>query len=215
MKVDTDGIGCCFDARTSRMLDNFRRKGLGKTATAILDYLASRGTSGMGSLEVGSGVGGLTIELARRGVNPAAGIDLSTEMVRVAKALASESIPEGSVTFAVGDGATSPLEVADIVVLDAVLCCYPDVRALIGNSTASARKFYAISIPDNRRAMTKLLRPFLPIQRLLLRKTTFRFFLHPVSTITERVTARGFVKVFEKRVGMTWSVFVYEASAKT
>ena len=215
VEVDPDGIACCFDGRTSRMLANYRRRGLGKTAAAVLDFIASRQTTGMTSLELGSGVGALTIELARRGMSAATGIDLSPEMIRAARALASESGLEAHVSFIVGDGATSHLRTADVVILDAVLCCYPDVEALVNNSTAAASRFYAISIPDDRLTMTRLLRPLLPLQRLLLRGTTFRFFLHPVSAISRRVTERGFTKVFEKRVGMAWSVLVYEASVKS
>ena len=37
---------------------------------------------------------------------------------------------------------------ADVVVLDKVICCYPDMPALVQASAAKARRLYAIVVPE-------------------------------------------------------------------
>jgi SAM-dependent methyltransferase len=145
LEPDIRGISCCFDRESQHMLEDFRQNGLSDTATTILSALKARGIAGTTSLELGCGVGGLTLRLLREGVTSARGIDLSPKVVDAARSLAAEEGFSGSVTFEVGDGATTPLGKADLVMLDAVICCYPDFPALIGNSSAAARLYYALS----------------------------------------------------------------------
>src|SRR5581483_4319164 len=52
-------------------------------------------------------------------------------------------------TFRVGDGARAELPPADVVVLNRVFCCYPDIDALLENSLAAARSVYAFTTPPS------------------------------------------------------------------
>ena len=211
MPVDAEGIACCFDRRTARMIGNYRRNGIGKAARSILGYLETQDLTNLESLELGSGVGGLTVELAKRGVVAARGVDLSPSMVEAANHLASESGLGSVARFTVGDGASTHLDKADIVILDAVLCCYPQVDSLILNSTSAARRLYAISVPDDRRMATKLLRPLLPLQKVFFRGSSFRFFLHSASKMFKLIEGQGFTKVFEQPLGSTWLVAIFSS----
>src|SRR3990170_2032141 len=46
-------------------------------------------------------------------------------------------------SFEVGDGAAVELPTSDIVVLNRVVCCYPDIDALLTNTLAAAGSVYA------------------------------------------------------------------------
>jgi cyclopropane fatty-acyl-phospholipid synthase-like methyltransferase len=67
MSVDTGSISCCFDKESQKMLHDYRDEGLADTANAILEFL-SPSLKGMTVLELGCGVGGLTVETLRKGV---------------------------------------------------------------------------------------------------------------------------------------------------
>ncbi len=193
------------------MLDDFHKKGLSVTSRGILSALTSQGLAGSTSLELGCGVGALTLGLLKDGVASAAGMDLSPKMVEAARSLAAEEGLSGSVSFEVGDGARANLNVADIVILDTVLCCYPDVRSLVDNTSSAVRRYYAISMPDDGRLATRLLRIFLPVQSVFFRRGTFRFFIHPKRKILGQLERKGFRLVSESVAGRIWSVLVFLA----
>ncbi len=193
------------------MLDGYRKKGLGDTSAAIADERGKHGLAGSTVLELGCGIGALTLELARRGATSAVGVDLSPRMIQVARAMANEAGVSGSVSFQVGDAAVKELGRADVVVLDAVLCCYPDLAALVENSASAAVRYYAFAVPDDDRLTTKLLRPQLPMQRLLARRSGFRFFIHPTRRIRQMLEAKGFRQLSRSHTGWMWSVFLFVA----
>lgn len=215
MDVGTKGISCCFDQESERMLKDFRKKGLGDTATGIINSIGEQGLAGATVLELGCGFGALTMEFIRRGAGSAVGVDLSPKMIQLGQALPSESNLSKSVSFKLGDAAVAELAKSDIVVLDAVLCCYPGVKTLVDNSSSSARRFYAISIPDDTRLATKFFRLVLPLQRVVLRREGFRFFIHPARAIRERLQERGFKLESRSKSGWIWSVFLFTAPNAT
>ncbi|MBI3859653.1 MAG: hypothetical protein HY296_05365 [Thaumarchaeota archaeon] len=55
MTPPTDAISCCFDEESRQMLQDYRRKGLGKATKMILAQLKELGISGTTSLELGCG----------------------------------------------------------------------------------------------------------------------------------------------------------------
>ena len=211
MRGDATPIACCFDGVSGRMLDEYRRKGLGSTSVTILEELESRGVKGCTILELGCGIGSLTVELVTHGASSGVGMDLSPNMVSAAKSLASYKGVGSSVDFRIGDGATEVLPESDMVVLDAVICCYPDVESLVANSSAAAKRFYAISIPDDRRPLTRFLGVFLPLQKLVFRRNGFRFFIHPVTQIIHQLEDSGFRVISDVPVGRLWGVLVFAA----
>lgn len=209
MGVDTGGISCCFDQESQKMFDDYRKKGLSDTAVAIAEAVSKGGLQGSTVLEIGCGFGALSMELVERGASAAVGLDLSPKMIRIAKALAAEKGLSGSISFRLEDGAAAKLPPSGIVILDTVLCCYPDMTALVENSSAVAEGYYAISIPDDRRFVTRAMKLFLPLQSLLFRRDRFRFFIHPSRRIVETLEAKGFKLVSRSPASWIWSVFVF------
>ncbi len=211
MPVDTAGISCCFDQESQQMLEGYKRRGLGQTSRAIAEGLCGRGLVGATVLELGCGVGALILELLRKGAASAVGVDLSPRTIQYARALAADAGQSGSVSFEVRDAAVGELKKSDIVILDAVLCCYPDVAALVENSSSAATKYYAFAIPDDGRVATTMLKPLLPLQSLLIRRGGIRFFIHPTRKITQMLEAKGFRQVSKSPAGWIWSAFIFAA----
>jgi magnesium-protoporphyrin O-methyltransferase len=193
------------------MLEDFKKDGLDDTSLVVSEALGSRGLSGSSVLELGCGIGALSIELLNRGAASVRGLDLSTDMVQLARTLAKESGVSEKVVFERGDGAKADLPSSDVVVLDKVLCCYPDMEALLDNSSSAARRYYVISLPDDTRGATRFLRLFLPLQAIIPGRSSFRFFIHSTHRIEERLGAKGFTSVTKSKVGWIWSVFIFAA----
>ncbi|HEV2139470.1 MAG TPA: methyltransferase domain-containing protein [Nitrososphaerales archaeon] len=213
MGVNTEGISCCFDDESERMLKDYRKDGLDDASMVVLDALSSRDLAGSSILELGCGIGALSLELLKKGAGSVHGMDLSPAMVELARSLAAEAGVSMKASFERGDGAVAGLPSSDVVILDKVLCCYPDVVALVANSSSAARRYYVFSLPNDKRVVTRFLRLFVPLQAIFSRRNSFRFFIHSTSQIEEKLKARGFTPVFESAVGWIWSVFIFAAPA--
>jgi 2-polyprenyl-3-methyl-5-hydroxy-6-metoxy-1,4-benzoquinol methylase len=215
MGVDTEGISCCFDDESKRMLKDYKKDGLDDTSRVVADALGSRDLPGSTILELGCGIGALSLDLLKKGAASVRGLDLSPEMIQLARSLAAETGVTERVSFERGDGAVADLPNSDVVILDKVLCCYPDATALVDNSSAAARRYYVFSLPNDKRGVTRLLRLFLPLQAIFSRRNSFRFFIHSTRQIEERLKTKGFTPIFESAVGWIWSVFIFAAPGAT
>ncbi|MDA4121438.1 MAG: hypothetical protein OK404_03415, partial [Thaumarchaeota archaeon] len=114
-------------------------------------------------------------------------------------------------TFRLGDGARELLPSSDVVILDSVICCYPDAATLVNNSSSASRRYYAIAVPDDKRPVTRLLKRLLPIQRLFTRRSDFTFFIHPTESLARQLEDEGFELAVKTHAGWVWSVFVFAA----
>jgi len=203
---DSSGYGALFGQRFSRHLARrYRRRGLDRTATRMLDFLTTQGVDGASVLEIGGGVGSLQLELLRRGATRATNLELVDSYDADAAALADEAGLTDRMTRRRLDLATSPEAVQphDIVVLHRVVCCYPDYERLLGAAAAHANRLLVYSHP-----------PRNPVSRFLfagenllfrLRRNTFRTYLHDPAAMTA-AAQRGGLTVGYRHRGLTWSV---------
>jgi magnesium-protoporphyrin O-methyltransferase len=181
-----------FDARFARRrADRYRRKGLDATAQRLVDVLAAPGVEGAAVLEIGGGAGEIGLELLRRGATSATNLELSPAYDVAASALITEAGMTGRVHRRLVDIAADPLAVepADIVVLHRVVCCYPDVTALLRSAADHTRHRLAFSFPPR----TVLSRSVVATQNALLALggRQFRTFAHPPATMLAVLAERG------------------------
>ena len=162
----------------------------------IEDVLPLEGRS---SLEGGAGAGVFTVELARRGVAQARAIDATRIAAEYTNRLAREFQVDSRVQAQMGDFADPNItkEPADLVILDRVVCCYPDWRALLGNATQRARRVVALSFPPGNLISKLELVGINTFQSLLRRR--FRFHLHPPSDMLAYMLQEGFTRMQRKR----------------
>jgi magnesium-protoporphyrin O-methyltransferase len=187
------------------MAARYRKKGLDKTAQAMVEMLAERGLEGATVLEVGGGAGEIQLELLRRGAASATNLELSPAYEPEAAALIAEAGLAGRVQRRQVDIAIDPdaVEPADIVVLNRVVCCYPDYARLLGAAADHARHHLVFSHPP-RNAVS---RAVVATQNLLLRVSgrEFRVFVHPPAAMLAVLAEHG-MHLRDAHRGAVWQV---------
>jgi magnesium-protoporphyrin O-methyltransferase len=160
-------------------------------------------------LEIGGGVGALQIELLRSGAESAVNVELSPEWESEARVLLREAGLEGRVERRIGDavdkGAT--IEPADVVVMERVVCCYPDPEALVGFAADRARRVLLMSFPRDRPLAHLVVRVGNLVCRA--RRIDFRSYVHPERRIEAAAESHGLRLAFD-RPGRWWRVVAFE-----
>jgi magnesium-protoporphyrin O-methyltransferase len=211
-------VSCCapkgyrelFGERAARRdAKRYRRKGLDDTAEEMVEFLRSRGLEHATVLEIGGGVGAIGLELLKGGADRALEVELSPEYERTAAALARENGVEDRVERRLGDvvAEAETVPAADVVVMHRVVCCYPDVDALVGTAGERARRYLVLSFPRPRR----LVRVGVRLVNLwfTLRRWDFRTYLHPPGAIVAAAEREGLRPAFE-HTGSIWQVAALE-----
>lgn len=207
---------CAINADTDRFFSRFaglhrlrfRLFGFEQTQRQLIQGLRDGGIEGATVLEIGCGPGYLHRTLLRLGATRATGVDLSEGMLAIARAGAMSEGLADRTGYRQGDFAQMAEEVpdADIVVLDKVICCYPDWERLVERSLLKTRHLYAFTIPRDR----ALTRAGLTAMRWGLRRIGCRYepFIHDAAQIDARILARGFRRTYEARTA-GWLTRVY------
>ncbi|BCX89585.1 hypothetical protein MIN45_P1958 [Methylomarinovum tepidoasis] len=187
----------------------YRWLGLERTQRQLVVGLAKFGYQDARLLEIGCGVGWLHQWLLRHGAASAVGVDLSPRMLAEAEALARTYRLERRVRYLGGDflDLADRIEAADIVLLDKVICCYPDATALLRQAIAKAERAVALTYPRRHR-LNRLLHGGL--NRLLAwLGSDFRTYLHDPAVVERLFLEREWEKRFEaKTVSWLTQVFV-------
>jgi magnesium-protoporphyrin O-methyltransferase len=160
---------------------------------------------GVSVLEVGGGIGELQVELLKRGAAHATNLELSTAYEAEAERLLAEAGMTDRVDRRLVDIAAAPDEVppADVVVLNRVVCCYPDYARLLGSAAAHARRQVVFSHPPR----NLVSRSVIGAQNTLLRLfgSEFRVFAHPPQAMLDVLSERGLHPERTER-GFVWRV---------
>ncbi|MGH7447912.1 MAG: SAM-dependent methyltransferase, partial [Longimicrobiales bacterium] len=98
------------------------------------------------------------------------------------------------------------LAAVDVVTLDRVVCCYPDMPALVRASAAKAQRLYALSYPRVR-WITRLGRR-LGNAWFRVRGSSFRTYIHAPREIEAEIEQHGFRRVAARRTFL-WHAAVY------
>jgi predicted RNA methylase len=137
-----DGCGCdrgfeIFDRRSAEQdLERYQRHGPDTTTRMLLDMIRERGVRGASVLDVGAGIGVIDHELLRAGAGHAVLVDASGPSLEAARSEARRRGHLDRIDFVDGDfvARASVIDHADIVTLDRVVCCYPDMESLVRSS---------------------------------------------------------------------------------
>src|SRR3990172_7651908 len=192
-----------------REAKQLKKKGPPARTRALVEFLEEKGLAGVTILDVGFGVGGLHLELLRRGAASAVGVEIVPEYLEAATRLAAELGFADRVEYHLGDFALMQdrFEQADIVVLDRSVCCYPDMPALVGPSARKARRFCAIIVPMDFWLSRLVVKAFNAAMRLFRRE--FRAYLHHQAAIDTEFEGAGLRLVMTSR-STIWRTFLYE-----
>jgi SAM-dependent methyltransferase len=210
--------GCCeprvyermFGAKQAqRDAQRYRSRGLGGTSRDLVELAGD--VSGASVLEVGAGVGAIELVLLAAGAARATGVELSGEYEEEARKLLDEHGVADRVERRVGDFVTEPVEPHDVVVMHRVVCCYPDVGALVGVAAGRARRQMLLTYPQERR----LTRAGIGAINLFMRVSgsEFRVFVHPVKRMSAAAAEHGLALGERRRRGLFWESAVFERLA--
>lgn len=207
------GYQWIFSERRARAeAKRYRRKGLDATSRRIVDFLKTDGVEGKTVLEVGGGIGAIQIELLKAGASRAVSVELTPTYEKVAVDLLREAgledrVERTVIDFAEGAGQVSG---ADVVILNRVICCYPDMPRLAGAAADHARQLLVMSFPRR----TWWLRFGLRIGNALLSlaRREFHIFLHPPKEIVAASRQHGLQPVLAQE-GVMWIVAAMRRAA--
>lgn len=210
--------GCCepkvfermFGEKQARLAARrYRRRGLGGTSRDLVELAGD--VSGASILEVGGGIGAIELELLAAGAARATDVELSGGYEEVAAEFLAERGVSDRVERRVGDFVSEPVEPHDVVVMHRVVCCYPDVDALVGIAAERARRRLVMTYPQERwwtRAGLGAINLF-----MRLSGSDFRAFVHPVARMRDVAGERGLVPTERRRRGLFWESAAFERLA--
>ena len=195
-----------FSAKQARLdAQRYRKHGVRGTSRDLVELAGD--VSGASVLEVGGGVGAIELELLAAGAERATDVELSGEYEEEALKLLAERGLSDRVERRVGDFVAEPVEPHDVVVMHRVVCCYPDVDALVGTAAASTRRRMVLTYPQERwytRAGMGVINLFM---RLI--GSDFRVFVHPVARISAAAREKGLELGERRRRGIFWESAAY------
>ena len=208
---DDSGVPCCcardyekvFGRKTAaRDARRFRRRGLRGSAKATVALAGD--VRGASVLEVGGGIGAIEIELLGAGAARATTVELSSTYETAAGELLAERGLTGRVERRVGDFVeeAGSVEPHDVVVMHRVVCCYPDVDALVRAAAGHALRRMVLTYPRQRRLLRIAFSAMNGI--LALGGSTFRIYVHPVVRIEAAARGSGLVPAEPRRRSFVW-----------
>ena len=189
-------------------LARYHRKGPDKTTRLLIDALQAKGVEGASVLDVGAGIGVVHHELLAAGARAAVHVDATAANILAAEHETTRNGHRGQVTFIQGDfvALANEIPAADIVTLDRVICCYPDMQSLVGASAAKARRLYGAVYPRER----WFIKVWLSFDNWFrrVRGNPFRSYVHPVAAIDAAVGRQGLRRATLHET-FVWRVAVY------
>jgi magnesium-protoporphyrin O-methyltransferase len=202
-----------FSKRAKNYDKRFHKKGLDKAQQLLLegmtDAMMHNRKNPVGTvMEIGCGVGGLLLTTLGKGLNHAIGIDASEGMLEKAKENAVRMKLEDKTTFYHRNfvDVEPELPVADIIILDKVLCCDSNPELLIKKSAIKTKTIYAVSFPRN----NILVRLFIKAEIAIAKIFTIKFipFYHEPADIKRWIEMAGLVLSYNRNT-FFWQVQVF------
>ena len=208
------GYRWLFSERSARgEARRYRRKGLDSTSRRIVDFIKRQGVENRTVLEVGGGIGAIQIELLKAGAARATSIELTPTYEEVAAGLVREAGFTDRIDRKVMDfvDASAELEAADVVIMNRVICCYPDMPRLAGAAAERTRELLVMSYP--REVWWTKIGLKLGNSALRATRREFQVFLHPPRDIIAVSEGHGLRTVLNQ-TGAFWTVAALTRSAR-
>ena len=199
------------ESEAANDLKSWEDDGLPDSTAELIEALRSEGVEGAALIDIGAGVGMVHLELLAAGAATAIDVDASSAYVTTARAEAERRGVADRVTYLHGNvvDLARDLPRADIVTLDRVICCYPDLRALLAAATFPRPRLIGLVHPTDPwwvRAPAAVLNA---LSGLLRRRGDF--YIHRQREIDGLLHEAGF-RQLHKGGSRVWRVAVYGRS---
>jgi predicted RNA methylase len=201
-RLGYDGLNAAED------LEKWRRGRLYPTTQELIDVIRTHGVEGAVVLDIGAGVGAVHVALLEAGAASAVDVDASREYLATAKEEAERRGLGDRVTYHYGDVVQLQDQVpaAEIVTLDSVICCYPDLEALLQVATRSDPRLVGLTYPRDVWWMRTYMRLYNLVQAV--RRIRARYFIHRHDAVERWMTSAGYLTAHEGGT-REWRVVVY------
>ena len=205
---------CCganrlFDIKNAKKdLKRYLKKGPRKPTKLLIKALASENLTNLSLLDIGGGVGIIPLELLPKGLDKVTDVDASEGYINIAKTEAEKR--QHHINYELGDfvAIQEHITTHDIVTLDKVICCYPNVDALLKTSLSKATLYYGLVYPQAN-ILSRLAVWFLNFT-LKIRGNSFRTFIHSPTFVNETIVNAGFEKVNSSKTLLSWQIHLYK-----
>lgn len=192
----------------AKNLAAWRSRGAPPTTQELIDAVRAQGVEGATVVDVGAGVGAVHVALLEAGAARAIDVDASREYLAAARSEAERRGLVDRVTYRYGDLVELAAEMppADIVTLDAVICCYPYLPALMAAVASLNPRVIGLTYPRD----VWWMRAFMWLYNLVhtVRRSPARYFGHRHSQVRELMTARGYREIHDGGIAV-WRVVMY------
>lgn len=200
------------EKRVRKELAGYRRAGPGITTQGLLSQLTRVEPLPETMLDIGAGIGGLTLGMLEAGVERAICVDMSEAALALNAEEALRRGVKDRVEHVAADfvGIAASLPLVDLVALDRVVCCYPAFAPLLEQAAAHSRRLLAISYPRDRWWVRLAL--WIENAWRAIRGDGFRAFVHPPSAMSDLLHRHGFTRS-RMLSTFTWQMELYTRNA--
>lgn len=200
-------------AAARRALRRLRRRGPDTSTRLLLEGLRAAlddlDAHDSALLDIGAGVGAIHHVLLDGRVARAVHVDASTAHLAAAREETERRGHAAQVEFIGGDfvDIADQIAAADVVTLDRVICCYPDMHRLVGRSARKATRLYGAVYPRPARWVRVGVATLNLLHRI--ERSAFRAFVHDPRAIDAVLRDAGMERRSVRRTTL-WEVVVYE-----
>jgi len=201
------GIEKLFDEKTARKnLKRYLQKGPRRPTRLLIEAIKANSPSGS-LLDIGGGVGIIQLELLSEGVQKVTDVDASNGYIKVAKEEAIKRGYEKSISYMHEDftNISTVIDSHNIVTLDKVICCYPEMQDLVKSSSEKAKELYGLVYPREN-ILSKLLVGFGNLFIKLFNRN-FKSYIHS-NTDVRAILDENFKEIYYKTTGI-WQVVLF------
>jgi SAM-dependent methyltransferase len=198
---DQDWDGLFDDAEATQDLDEWHRNGPAAATADLIGAIEAQGVEGGTVLDIGAGVGILHVELLEGGMSSAIDVDLSSAFLAAARAEAARRGLVDRIEYRYGDAVevVPGLPMIDLVTMDRVICCYPDLAPLLGAAAGRATRLIGLVHPNDAWFVRGSTAIFNFVSRLFRRH--HQIYVHRHRQIDGILAASGFAAIHR---GGTW-----------
>ena len=195
------------EAKTN--LKDYRKRGPANQTKLILEAVRSLGLKDAALLDVGGGIGTIHHELLKDVASAATHVDASSAYLKVATEEAKRLGHEAQVKFIHADftDVAAELPQVDVVTLDRVVCCYPNMRGLLKAASSKSKKAIALTYPREEWYIKMVMGLMNLFQKII--RDPFRVFVHPVAEMEALLNREGMRRTLTRKL-FVWEMSLYE-----
>ena len=188
----------------------YRDNGLSTRGEKMLAYLDLKAIGLKNALDIGCGSGALHHELLLRNiVKEVLALDASEAFLSAAASNAQEMGLEDRLDYQLGDFAVTPEKTmpADLVLMDRVICCYPELDGLLKPAIEKCDQYMVISYPR----YSLWVRLYYRWRALVkaLQRSAFRLYYHEPAKIRQ-IALEGGLELVDEAQEDFWQIDVYK-----